>query len=145
MNYAIEKLELGEFEGFTLRAKVVPDYITDPATDFDCYTENQIASYKYDEWSFVTLEVSAWVSGVELGTWSLGAIEYGDFPITDDQDNITGKTQIDLEKILSPDYGYREDAIEGAIFEAKATLERIADKLPNLLTVNMLNVLATTN
>lgn len=112
---------------FTITAGIEHDCVTRP-DDFDCYTPSQVEAFENDEWQFVTLCIEASIEGIVLGNAYLGAIEYGDYLVTDENDNKLERIDITLEKIISPEYGYIEDLTSECLFDAEATLERIQKK-----------------
>lgn len=51
---------------FTIRATIVPDYDS-RATDFDCYSPEQLAAWARDDWSYVGVVLSIhWGDEIEL-------------------------------------------------------------------------------
>lgn len=94
----IEKLELPAQNGFDLFAYAVSDEDARPE-DFDCYTETQQNAWKNDEWFFVGVYVVASKNGIELAESSLWGIEYGQFPLTDELDNVESISSIYLPSL----------------------------------------------
>lgn len=116
----IETRSLGTVDGFDITARIVPDTDTS-ADDYDCYTEEQIAAWRRDEWSYVGTIVTASKAGLDLGESSLWASEYGHVgesgtgwisPLDGDGDSFVN--------------GYGPDLIAEAIADAKAVLTELA-------------------
>lgn len=72
----IKSRDLGERNGFTLVAYIVPDE-GDPPHEDDCYTTNEIRGFNAGEWGFVVITVVASKAGIELGRAHLGSVEHG--------------------------------------------------------------------
>jgi hypothetical protein len=81
----IDSKMIGESEGFKLRMELEYDLFAD-LTDCEI-TDKQTQAYLDAEWCFVTAEVIASKAGVDLGSATYGALEYGYFLITDEHDN----------------------------------------------------------
>jgi hypothetical protein len=119
-DYIIDKRELPAQDGFDLRAELVPDY--DGSTDdSDCYTPKQIAAWRNDDWRFVGIIVTASREGIDLGSASIWGTEYGDYIMTDEDDNV-----IDWQWV-NPAYDddYLIDLVSEALDEARATVKKI--------------------
>jgi hypothetical protein len=99
------------------------------APEGDCYTPRQVDAYRRGDWSYVIVGVSPIVGGVELDdlTETLGCVEYGTFTLTDEDDNVTGTLDIDLDSMIS---GRGEDyepyPVPDLIGEAKSRLAGMA-------------------
>lgn len=109
----IDQKRIGNLDGFEIDARLVPDPDTDPR-DYDCYDADQVAAFRLDCWQFVGVIVSASRAGVELGSSSLWAVEYGDMPGVDDFVNP-----------LADVHDYVDDLIPEAIAEARKRLAEL--------------------
>lgn len=76
MRDIIDTRDFGVIEGFDIKAVMLADYDSTP-DDADCYSDEDIAAWKRDEWRYVGIEVIASRAGVELGTDSIWGTEYG--------------------------------------------------------------------
>lgn len=87
-----------QIAGLSYKIAVVPDLDSSP-DDADCYTATQKAAWARDEWSYVGVIVTPVVNGTELLDFddSLWGLEYGDFTMTDEDDNVTGRTWLTLD------------------------------------------------
>lgn len=118
----LQQIALESREGFDLTLTAYFDYDSSPDTDYDIYTPKQIEAWRNDEWHFVTLEVTAWKQGVNLGSDYLGGVEYGHYLATDEHDNELCWRCIDLESLVADGYFYLGEMIETAIEEARQTI-----------------------
>lgn len=79
----IETRDLGTINSFEIQAQLLNDYdITPdfygPGSVYD--NEEVMAAWRNDDWTFVTVGVTASRGGTELGSAYLGGMEYGHFP-----------------------------------------------------------------
>ena len=95
----------------------------------DGYTARQVAAFKAGEWSYVVVGVTPIIDGVTLPdvTETLGGVEYGTYVLTDEDDNVTGTREIDLDYLIAgmpeDDEGY---PVPEMIREAKSRLASLA-------------------
>lgn len=110
--WTIDTIDLGTIDGFELRGELVPDTDSEPA-DFDGYTTDQIRAWKRDDWGFCGIIVTASRAGIDLGSDSLWAVEYGAMP--------------DIPDFLNPlkDSDYMADLIDNAIADARLKLTEL--------------------
>jgi len=98
------------------------------APEGDCYTPTQVAAFGRD-WQYVIVTVTPVIAGCDLDglTETLGAVEYGTYTLTDDDDNVTGTREIDLDYLIDgmpdDDGGY---PVPDMIREAKAQLAKMS-------------------
>lgn len=118
----LETMELPSQNGYTLTAYVVPDEDCLP-DDFDCYTPKQYEAWRTDQWCFVGVFVVASLDGEELAENSLWGIEFGSFPLTDENDNLKSVSEIDLPSLA-------ESVLPDLITE---TLQEAENKLSSLV------------
>lgn len=117
MRDIIDTRDFGTIDGFDIRAVMLADHDSTPF-DADCYSDEDIAAWKRDEWRYVGIEVIASRAGVELGTDSIFGMGYG---------MIGGR---DIDPFMGDDADtfanwYRGDLIAGAIADARATIAAI--------------------
>lgn len=74
-----ETVGLPSYKGWEMTLSISPFYAK--PRDYDCYDETQLAAWERDEWYFAELAVTASANGVDLGTASCVTLEYGDFPV----------------------------------------------------------------
>lgn len=117
--YRLETLELPKSGKFDLTAYVVPDEDCLP-DDFDCYTPKQYEAWRTDQWCFVGVFVVASIDGVELAENSLWGIEFGEFPLTDENDNLESVSSLTLASLAE---SVLPDLITETIQEAENKLE----------------------
>jgi hypothetical protein len=108
-------------EGFTLTATVHPDTDTKP-TDFDCYSDDQIAAWAADEWMFVGLIVTVCVVGVKLTDTSLWGIDCN-FPRADGSRDNSYLSEV------------ADELAEEAMHDARVKARDLIDTLSNLTGV----------
>lgn len=125
MNDLIETIRLEPREGFDLLFKVHYDPYTTPS-EFDCYTPKQIEAWTNDRWQYAWLEVVASVAGVDLGQSALGGVEFGNFLITDEEDNEVRTVWVWAEDLARD---YAEDLSAEAIASARIVAEHISNEL----------------
>jgi hypothetical protein len=119
----LEAIDLPKQGKFDLTAYVVPDEDCLP-DDFDCYTETQYNAWRNDEWYFVGVYVVASVNGIELAESSLWGIEYGSFPLTDENDNLESVSEITLATLTE---SVLPDLITETISEAEEALKGLTN------------------
>ncbi|PVA17108.1 hypothetical protein DDJ46_17820 [Mycobacteroides abscessus] len=112
----IDQKDLGIIDGFNVVVYLVPDVDSTPY-DADCYSDDDIAAWKRDDWGYVGTIVKASREGIVLGESSLWASEYGVFD---------GKSISPLDgeghQFIN---GYGPDLISEAITEAKANITKL--------------------
>lgn len=110
---------LGTRDGFTLTLRTEHDQDATP-WEADCYTAEDRAAWRNDEWEYVTVIVEAERGGVILGTGAVGAVEHGmrldDGSYTDANDITNGSTSY-----------YLPDLTAEAIANARATVKLITE------------------
>ena len=119
----LETLQLPKQGKFDLLAYVVPDEDCLPS-DFDCYTPKQLEAWRNEDWYFVGVYVVASINGIDLSMSSLWGIEYGEFPLTDENDNLESVTSLDLANLASRVLPY---LISEVIQSAENNLEALAN------------------
>jgi hypothetical protein len=67
--------------------------------DDDGMTPKQHQAWDNDDWRYVAATVHLELNGIEIGSASYGCLEFGTFLLTNDNDEITGTTEIDEDKI----------------------------------------------
>jgi len=81
----IDSKDIGQSENFTLT--LVIDYdLWQETLDDEGLTPKQIEAWKNEDWCYVTAKVIASKAGIDLGSATCGALEYGYFLITDEHD-----------------------------------------------------------
>ncbi|NBU22774.1 MAG: hypothetical protein EBS38_02525 [Actinobacteria bacterium] len=123
---AIESMTLEPRDGFDLEICVHADYHSHPS-DNDGLTQKQVFAWLDDQWHYVSLHARASLDGVTLGEYWLHGIEYGEFLITDDQDNPQKTVSVYLKDIWEDGY---TDVIDEAIAQAKEQLKRFRELMP---------------
>lgn len=83
--------------------------------DYDCYTDKQVAAWKNDSWRFVVVKVTPTRHDVTVHGASeyLAGVEYGDYVLTDENDNVTGRKYFDRQELQ--EYPIREMAEQAAL------------------------------
>lgn len=102
-----------EQDGFDIAIYVVPDPDSNPF-DADCYGDADIESWRNDEWHYVGFVYVARKAGVELGSASIWATEWG-YP---------GGNMESIDDWIREDC-YHPDLTAEAIADARATLARL--------------------
>ena len=113
--------------GLSYRVTVVPDLDAGrPEDNGDCYTPAQIAAWSRDDWLYVGVIVTPVIGGTDItaSEQSLWGNEYGDFLLTDEDDNTTGRRRIDLDYMIGGETGHPEYAypVPDLISEARESL-----------------------
>ncbi|UBV21691.1 MULTISPECIES: hypothetical protein [Mycolicibacterium] len=111
--------ELGEIQGFDIRAELLPDPDPRPQ-EFDCYSAEDIDAWKQDQWFVVTTKITASRAGIELGNAYLGGSDYGQVP---GAKRFVNPREGDGEDFVN---GYGPQLIEEAIAEATEAVAKIA-------------------
>jgi hypothetical protein len=88
----------GKEYGLDVRLTIEPDAWTRPEDD-DGLTPKQIEAWKDDDWCYVSATVTLSLNSVEIGSATYGGLEFDTFLITNDDDEITGTTEIDENTI----------------------------------------------
>ncbi len=126
----------GDIDSRTITDSTVPglswlvtvDYdqeLTEP--EGDGYTPKQVEAFRRGDWNYVVVGVTPVIDGVELDSLAdyLGAVEWGNYVLTDEDDNETGTAYLDLDELISV------HPVPDMISEAKSTLKaRLADLAP---------------
>jgi hypothetical protein len=94
----IETMKASKIDGFDLYLKIYPDEFAYPEDD-EGLTASQVQAYKKDEWWYVYAEIEAHKYGLCLGQAGYGMIEYGLFTVTDQEDHVLEKKDIDIRDI----------------------------------------------
>lgn len=102
----------GKLDGLDVYLLITPDPWTRPDDD-DGMTPKQHKSWSNDDWYYVSATVTLSLNGVEIGSASYGGLEFGTFLLTNDNDEITGTTEIDEDKI----WEYVGDELAGQALE----------------------------
>ena len=88
----------GKEYGLDVRLTIEPDAWARP-DDMDGFTPKQIAAWENDEWCYVSATVTLSLNGVEIGSATYSSLEFDTFLNTNDDDEITGTTEIDEDTI----------------------------------------------
>lgn len=116
----IDRKDLGVVDGFKLEAVIVPDFDASPM-EAECYSPADVEAWKNDSWSYVGTIVTASREGVELGSASLWASEYGWSP---GWDRYISPLDGEGDEFVN---GYGNGLIKEAIEEAKKMVEKIQE------------------
>jgi len=119
----LETMKIGEQDGFDLYLLLEEDDLADIQDD-EGLTEKQKQAYKNGEWQYVVAIVEAHKFGLCLGEFSYGMVEYGELPITDQNDNLLSTKYIGIEDINN--YVAEEIAVE-ALSNAEIKLKQIKE------------------
>ena len=87
-----------KLDGLDVYLSIGEDYFTQISDD-DGLTEKQRQAWQRDEWHYVTATVHLSLNGVEIGSASYGGLEFGTFLLTNDNDEITGTTELGEDHI----------------------------------------------
>jgi hypothetical protein len=127
--------------GLSYRVAVEADLDSRP-DDFglypeSCYTQKQFEAWQQDRWSFVTVVITPMVEGFDLSAFetSIGGVEYGSFPMTNDKDDVLAVEELDLERLTKSHAADRIEELRGQL-KAKLgamsyTLRAVASQLPD--------------
>lgn len=88
----------GKQDGLDINLLIKHDPWTTPE-DYDGMTPKQIVAWKDDQWHYVSATVTLSLNGVEIGGASYLGLEFGTFLNTNDNDEITGTTEIDEDQV----------------------------------------------
>lgn len=112
-------------DNVSVLAKIFPDGYT-TTDDAECYGAASIEAWKRGQWRYVAVTVEVIDSyGHTWGSADLNGVEYGAFPATDEQGNVTRVLKLDpLQDSTDPDVLYPlPDLIAEALADAQ---EKIA-------------------
>lgn len=123
----IDSIELGTVDGFDIRADLVPDeqYYSEPDGD---YSPDAVAAFRNGDWHYVGIIVTASRAGIDLGSDSIWAVEYGTMPVGKwgYPPNVPAGGESRMIDPLRDEGGsldyYRADMIDAAVTAARATL-----------------------
>lgn len=119
MSETLDTKKLPAIDGFDISARIVPDTDSSPL-DVDCYSAEDIAAWREDQWSYVGTIVTASRHGIELGSASLWGSEYGSSPGWGNRS--ISPLDGEGEEFIN---GYGPGLIAEAVAEAKATVEKL--------------------
>ena len=88
----------GMENGLQIWLSFTPDPWTRP-DDNDGITPKQRESWSNDNWFYVNAIVTVLLDGIEVGSASYPGIEFGTFLNTNENDEITGTTEIDENQV----------------------------------------------
>ena len=112
---------------------VTVDYdqeLTEP--EGDGYTPKQVEAFRRGDWNYVVVGVTPVIDGIELDSMAdyLGAVEYGYYVLTDEDDNQTGTASLFMDELISV------HPVPDMISEAKSTLKaRLAELAPKFADI----------
>ena len=120
----IDSVELGNVDGFELRAEIIPDDDSTPDEYGETYSRLALAAYQRGDWNYVGIIVTASRAGIDLGSDSIWAVEYGLLPLGDGE----------VSEIIDPlrdENGslayYKADLIDNAVADARMQLAALTD------------------
>ncbi len=87
-----------KLDGLDVYLSISEDPFTTPDDD-DGLTPKQHKSWSNDDWYYVSATVTLSLNGVEIGSASYGGLEFGTFLLTNDNDEITGTTELGEDHI----------------------------------------------
>ena len=118
---------VGQIDGFDITFVIDVDYDTTPE-EFDCYTPKQVAAWKNNEWQYVTIGVLVARCDIELGSAFISGVEYGEFPITTVNDEVTETAWLDVVEVFenAKQDGTFDDLVSDAIAGANLTIAQLA-------------------
>lgn len=127
-DYPIESKHLDTISGLDITLEVRYDNQTD-ARDFDCYTPSQVTAWLERKWLYLSLRVTASAEGLTLGeAWTSG-IEAGNFPLTDENDNLEKWQWYWFDYVVEDWADTISDLQSEAIENATATFAKIEERL----------------
>jgi hypothetical protein len=88
----------GKIDGLDAYLSISEDPWTTPDDD-DGITPKQREAWDNDDWRYVTATVHLQLNGIEIGIASYGMIEFGTFLNTNENDEITGTTEIGEDQV----------------------------------------------
>jgi hypothetical protein len=119
MTNSIESIQLSnsaQDHQFDYTLHILRDEGMTPEEMGDCYSNENIAYWKSDEWFFALLKLTVSRHDIALSDAYLGGVEYG---------QLDQHTEITIEKIASEN-DYVLDLIAEATAEARATIAKLA-------------------
>ena len=102
----------GKLDGLDVYLSISEDPYTTPDDD-DGITPKQREAWDNDEWRYVTATVELHLNNVEIGSASYSRIEFGTFLNTNDNDEITGTTEMGEDHV----WDYVGDELAGAALD----------------------------
>jgi len=102
----------GKLDGLDVYLSIGEDYFTQISDD-DGLTEKQRQAWQRDEWHYVTATVHLALNGIEIGSASYPMVEFGTFLNTNENDEITGTTEIGEDQV----WEYVGDELAGQAIE----------------------------
>jgi hypothetical protein len=96
-----------KIDGLSYRIDLEVDYDCKPDKfglyPESCYTQAQLDAWKRGEWRYVDVIVTPVIRGVILEDFSdsLWGVEYGDYPITDEEDNVIETKDLSMDELIS--------------------------------------------
>jgi hypothetical protein len=101
---------------YDMRAVLHDDPDTKP-TDFECYSDDQIAAWAQDEWFYVGVVVTASLAGTELGSASVWGVDCN-FP--DSNNDYLSEVAAELQDEAIAEADKQREAISAAALRAIA-------------------------
>ena len=101
-----------KLDGLDVYLSISEDPFTTPDDD-DNLTPKQREAWDNDEWRYVTATVELHLNNVEIGSASYSRIEFGTFLNTNDNDEITGTTEMGEDHV----WDYVGDELAGAALD----------------------------
>ena len=101
-----------KLDGLDVYLSISEDPFTTPDDD-DTLTPKQREAWDNDEWRYVTATVELHLNNVEIGSASYSRIEFGTFLNTNDNDEITGTTEMGEDHV----WDYVGDELAGAALD----------------------------
>jgi hypothetical protein len=102
----------GKLDGLDVYLSIGEDYFTQISDD-DGLTPKQRQAWENDDWRYVTATVHLALNGIEIGSASYPMIEFGTFLNTNENDEITGTTEIGEDQV----WEYVGDELAGQAME----------------------------
>ena len=102
----------GKLDGLDVYLSIGEDYFTQISDD-DGITPKQRQAWENDDWRYVTATVHLALDGIEIGSASYPMVEFGTFLLTNENDEITGTTEIDEDQV----WQYVGDELAGQAIE----------------------------
>lgn len=119
----IDSITLDSVAGFDLRAEIVPDSDNSP-DEYETYSRAALDAYERGDWNYVGIIVTASRAGIDLGSDSIWAVEYGLLPLGD------GEVSEIIDPLRDEDGSlayYRADLIDNAVADARMQLAALTD------------------
>ena len=117
----VSKTKFAEEAGADVFLTISHDPFAWPEDD-DGLTPKQVEAWRNDEWWYISATVSIELEGVEIGSACYGGLEFGNYTMTNEEDEITGEQWISETDIWS----YVGDELQG---EAMSRAEENITKL----------------